>query len=156
VQHKLDGLSSQLKDRDATVTSLNAKVSALSDERDAMDRESSDRIRKLEADLRTLAAERENQVKQLEQQRESQVKQLETQRDGLKYRLEQAEKSAAERADRIETLSSELAQKEEQITELYRKSKSDEQIRQRAQKAVEIANELLSGKVAADDAELPA
>ncbi|MBN2359987.1 MAG: response regulator [Deltaproteobacteria bacterium] len=155
-QHRVDSLSGEIKDRDATITSLNAKVSALSDERDTIDRESSERIHKLEADLRNLAAERDSQVKQLEEQRTSQVKQLETQRDGLKYRLEQAEKTASERADRIETLSSELAQKEEQITELYRKSKSDEQIRDRARKAVEIANELLSGKVAAEDAELPA
>lgn len=185
LQRQVDEAHAKLGDRDATVSSLNSRVSSLTEERNALESELQGRIAALEAQLATLAAERDQQVRELEQDRDAKVEEanndrdakvaeatrdrdskvaaanrdrdtkvaaIEKERDTAKSRLEAVEKVAGERADRIDTLTSELASKEEQIGELYRKTKSDAEIRERARKAVEIAQALLSGSLGVDEA----
>lgn len=151
MQRTFDDVSSKLSDRDATITSLNSKVATLTDERNTLEGELQGKIGQLEGQLAALAAERDQQVMELENDRDTRISAIEKERDTARSRLEAVEKVAGERADRIDTLTSELASKEEQIGELYSKTKNDGEIRERARKAVEIAQALLSGAIGVDE-----
>lgn len=136
VQRESDEFSAQLADRDAKIATLESKVSSITEERNSIEQESQTQVAELESQVAALISERDGI--------QAEAKGVQ---EGLEQRLAAAEKLAADRGDRVDTLTSELADKEEQISDMYQKGQHDQDIRERALKAVQIANSLLDGEL---------
>lgn len=138
------------KAKDVEISALNAKLQALSEERDELEQQVQGRMRQAEADRDEARASLEQTHADL-QKAKSAEERLRMDIDRAKVELEEAKKAAAtarQQADgRIKELEGEVRTQEERALKAYQRLKTEETLREKAKKAVEIAFTLLNGDV---------
>jgi CheY-like chemotaxis protein len=145
------------KQKDVEISALNAKLRTLSEERDELEQQVQGRMRQAEADRDAARAQLEQTTDDLMRARSDleRAKQLEDRLrmdvDRAKVDLEDQKKSAASQRQqlegRIKELEGEVRTQEDRALKAYQRLKSEETVREKAKKAVEIAFTLLNGDV---------
>lgn len=138
------------KGKDVEIAALNAKLQALSEERDELEQQVQGRMRQAEADRDEAQASLEQARNDLQKTRSAEER-LRTDLDRAKAELEEAKKAAAaarqQTEGRVKELEGEVRTQEERALKAYQRLKTEETLREKAKKAVEIAFTLLNGDV---------
>lgn len=140
--------------KDVEISSLKARVEAISDERDALEQQVQGRLQQAESEVTQLRAA----LEQTQQQAQADVADANMRADESHRQIDEAKKLAdkarADAAARIRTLETELKEKEQDAVKAYQRLKSEEQLRMKAREAAELAVKLLKGDVDMKGAEL--
>lgn len=136
--------------KDVEIAALNAKLQALSEERDELEQQVQGRMRQAEADRDEALTNLEEARNDLHQTRAAEER-LRSDLERAKAELEEQKKAAAHSRQhsegRIKELEGEVRTQEERALKAYQRLKTEETLREKAKKAVEIAFTLLNGDV---------
>jgi DNA-binding response OmpR family regulator/predicted nucleic acid-binding Zn-ribbon protein len=139
--------------KDVEISTLKARVDALADERDALEAQVRGRLQQAEAErdgLRGEVASLRGEVEAVRNESESlrhAVQDAGARANELHAALDESKKSAERTASRLRTVEGELREKEQDATKAYGLLKQEEQLRDKARQAAELAVKLLKGDV---------
>ncbi len=139
--------------KDIEISSLTARVDALTDERDALEAQIRGRLQQAEAEreqLRGEVAGLRTEADALRHETDSlraAVQESGARANELSTSLDEAKKAGERTASRLRTVESELRDKEQDAVKAYGLLKQNEQLRDKARQAAELAVKLLSGNV---------
>lgn len=146
-----------VKSKDVEISTLQAKLKAVEEERDELDQQVQGRMRQAEADRDEARASLEQAQNDLSRAK-SDLDRVKAHEEKLKMDVDRAkvdvdnEKKAAAAArtqaeTKIKDLETEVRTQEERALKAYQRLKTEETLREKAKKAVEIAFTLLNGDV---------
>jgi len=140
--------------KDIEISSLKARVEAVSDERDALEQQVQGRLQQAESEVSQLRAA----LEQTQQQAQADVAAANLRADESHRQIDDAKKLAdrarGDAAARIRTLETELKEKEQDAVKAYQRLKAEEQLRMKAREAAELTVKLLKGDVDMKGSEL--
>ncbi len=142
VQQKLDVANK----KDVELSALNAKLSAITEERDELERQVQGRMRQAEAERDEARAALEGAKNDLDRAKAFEDK-LKVDVDRAKSDIEEHKKQRQQMETRVNELESEVRNQEDRALKAYQRLKTEETVREKAKKAVEIAFTLLNGDV---------
>jgi len=161
-QSTLDGAAK----KDAEIASLNARVKAIADERDALERSVRERTAKAEQDMHdaqarvqqaeAVAASAKGEAERLATELERTKKDLERSQNEANRALADVSRARTELDDqraKVAVVEKDAKETKDQLVDAYNRIKGEERVREKAKKAVEIALTLLQGEVDAGGAE---
>ena len=153
LQHDTSAKLAEVGTKDIEISGLKARVAALSDERDALEAQIRGRLQQAEAErdglrgeveaLRTESDALRNESTSLRQA----VQAAGDRANELSTSLDESKRAAERTASRLRTVESELRDKEQDAVKAYGLLKQEEQLRDRARQAAELAVKLLRGDV---------
>lgn len=156
-QHAQQATQQAVKSKDVEISTLQAKLKAVEEERDELEQQVQGRMRQAEADRDEARASLEQAQNDLARAK-SDLDRVKAHEDKLKMDVDRAkvdvdnEKKAAAAARtqaeaKIKELEGEVRTQEERALKAYQRLKTEETLREKAKKAVEIAFTLLNGDV---------
>lgn len=139
-----------VKSKDVEISTLQAKLKAVEEERDELEQQVQGRMRQAEADRDEARASLEQAQNDLARAK-SDVDRVKAHEEKLKLDIDNEKKAAAAARTQAETkikeLEGEVRTQEERALKAYQRLKTEETLREKAKKAVEIAFTLLNGDV---------
>ena len=132
--------------KDIERSTLAARVAALTDERDQLEAQVQGRLREVEAERDEVRAEASALRDETDSLRHA-IQEASARADDVSSTLEDTQKTAERAQSRIRTLEGELKEKEQDAVKAYQRLKSEEQLRDKARQAAELAVKLLRGDV---------
>jgi CheY-like chemotaxis protein len=132
--------------KDIERSTLAARVAALTDERDQLEAQVQGRLREVEAERDQVRAEASALRDETDSLRHA-IQEASARADDVSSTLEDTQKTAERAQARIRTLEGELKEKEQDAVKAYQRLKSEEQLRDKARQAAELAVKLLRGDV---------
>jgi DNA-binding response OmpR family regulator len=139
--------------KDVEISTLKARVEALGDERDALEAQVRGRLQQAEAERDNLRAEVSSlrgEVEAVRNESESlrhAVQDAGSRANELQAALDESKKVGERTASRLRTVEGELREKEQDAAKAYGMLKQEEQLRDKARQAAELAVKLLKGDV---------
>jgi CheY-like chemotaxis protein len=132
--------------KDIERSTLAARVAALTDERDQLEAQVQGRLREVEAERDQVRAEASALRDETDSLRHA-IQEASARADDASATLEDTQQSAERAQSRIRTLEGELKEKEQDAVKAYQRLKNEEQLRDKARQAAELAVKLLRGDV---------
>lgn len=139
--------------KDVEISTLKARVEALGDERDALEAQVRGRLQQAEAERDNLRAEVSSLRGEVEAVRNESdslrhaVQEAGARANELQAALDESKKVGERTASRLRTVEGELREKEQDAAKAYGLLKQEEQLRDKARQAAELAVKLLKGDV---------
>lgn len=139
--------------KDVEISTLKARVEALGDERDALEAQVRGRLQQAEAERDNLRAEVSSLRSEVEAVRNESdslrhaVQEAGARANELQAALDESKKAGERTASRLRTVEGELREKEQDAAKAYGLLKQEEQLRDKARQAAELAVKLLKGDV---------
>jgi CheY-like chemotaxis protein len=132
--------------KDIEISTLSARVSALTDERDQLEAQVQGRLGEVEAERDQVRAEASALRQETDSLRHA-VQDAGARADELATSLDESKKATDKAQGRIRSLEVDLKEKEQDAMKAYQLLKAEEQLREKARQAAELAVKLLRGDV---------
>jgi CheY-like chemotaxis protein len=153
LQHETNSKLAEAGGKDVEISTLKARVEALADERDALEAQVRGRLQQAEAERENLRAEVGSLRGEIEAVRNESGSLRDAMQDAsarateLQAALDESKKASERTASRLRTIEGELREKEQDAAKAYGLLKQEEQLRDKARQAAELAVKLLKGDV---------
>lgn len=139
VRGEAQSVQQRIAEKDAEVAKLSAKVDALQQERDSLERDVQERLSAVAAERDRLRSE----ISSAQEERDRATAQLADKEQALR----QAEDARRAIESKVEHLEQEKQKAEDQLMKAYEQLKAEETLREKAKKAAEVALQILSSDV---------